>query len=250
MRQLVQKIKPKHGYSSILHLLLTIVLPLTLYVLVRVDLRIIAVAVLLLSKWRMLAVRPRFWPANIQGNAIDIFVGLSVISFMSVHETAAWQIYWAGFHAIWLVAIKPRSSILWNSLQALVGQTTALFALYLQLGKLSIVWLILAHWVICYYAARHFFSSFAENHSRFLAFMWAYFCASLAWLLGHWQIYYGIVAQPTLVITVLGFGLSGIYYFDHFDRLSKWARREMVFIMVAVVSIILVFSDWADQVTR
>ena len=38
-----------------------------------------AFLLILLSKWRILAVRPRFWFKNIQSNLVDIIVGLSVV---------------------------------------------------------------------------------------------------------------------------------------------------------------------------
>jgi hypothetical protein len=39
-----------------------------------------------------------------------------------------------------------------------------------------------------------------------------------------------------------------MYYLDHEDRLSKGVRRQMVFIILAVVLVILAFSDWGDKV--
>src|SRR5919202_4987413 len=38
-----------------------------------------ALALVLLSKWRILAVRPRYWFANIQANMVDIIVNISIV---------------------------------------------------------------------------------------------------------------------------------------------------------------------------
>jgi hypothetical protein len=80
--------------------------------------------------------------------------------------------------------------------------------------------------------------------------LWAYFGAALAWLLGHWLLFYahGIIAQPTLILSVLGYGLATMYYFDHSERLSPTLRRQFVFIIVAIMFVILTFSDWGDKV--
>ena len=69
-----------------------------------------ALALVLISKWRVIAVRPRFWWANIQANLVDIIVGLGVVGLMySVHVGALPQAILAAFYAIWLVIIKPMS---------------------------------------------------------------------------------------------------------------------------------------------
>lgn len=247
MNRLATKIKPKHGYSHLLHLVLTAAMPVLLYILVRASFTTPAIAVLLLSKWRMFAVRPRYWIANIRGNAIDIIVGISVIYFMTYADAASWQLLWVGLYAVWLVVVKPKSSMTWVSLQALIGQTAGLFSLYLIFPDAPLAALVVAHWFIAYYAARHFFVSFDEEHARFLAMMWALFAASLGWLLGHWLLFYSVVSQPTLLLTVLGFGLSGLYYLDHHDKLSTFLRRQFLFVMTAVVAIVLIFSNWAER---
>jgi hypothetical protein len=67
-------------------------------------------------------------------------------------------------------------------------------------------------------------------------------------LLGHWLLYYQFVAQPTLLLSAIGYGLAALYYFDHFQRLSLTLRRQFIFIMIAIVLVVLTFSDWGDKV--
>ena len=102
--------------------------------------------------------------------------------------------------------------------------------------------------LICFLAARHFFDAFDEPYAKMLSYTWGYFGAALGWLLGHWLIFYGIIAQPTLLLSVIGYGLAGIYYLDHYEKLNKGVRRQLVFIVIAVVVVILAFSDWGDKV--
>ena len=68
------------------------------------------------------------------------------------------------------------------------------------------------------------------------------------WLLGHWLLFYGLVAQPTVILSTIGYGLALLYYFDHSDKLNEALRRQFLFIMLAIVLIILSFSDWGDKV--
>src|SRR6266567_3449115 len=112
MRALVSKIKPANGFSYLLHLGLLLILPFVLFVLVRIHFVQLAFILILLSKWRMFAVRLRFWPANIRANAVDMIVGFSVLALMLQTTSPALQAMWALLYAVWLVAIKPQSTIL------------------------------------------------------------------------------------------------------------------------------------------
>ena len=202
---------------------------------------------ILLSKWRMFAVRPRYWPANIRANAVDLMVGLSAVIFMAHSSTVTWQFVWALSYGLWLIFIKPGSSILKVSIQAAVAQLVAFMALFLAWGDASLIVLVAASWLISYLTARHFFTSFDEPHSPLYSHTWGYFSAALVWILGHWLLFYGFLAQPTLLLTVIGYSLTTLYYLDQTDRLSTLLRRQFIFIMVAIVIVVLVFSDWGDK---
>ena len=131
MGPILAKIKPKNGVSYLLHLVLLIVLPVAIFVLVRLNFVQLALSIIVLSKWRMFAVRPRFWPANIRANSIDLMVGLSIVLFMAQTGRVGLQLLWAAIYAIWLIFIKPASGIPMITLQAFIGQLAALTALYM-----------------------------------------------------------------------------------------------------------------------
>jgi hypothetical protein len=244
------RIKPASGFSHFLHIVLTILLPILVFIFVRIDLVALAVAVILLSKWRMFAVKPRHWPANVRANGIDIIVGLSFLIFMTHSTTQSVQLLWTVLYGLWLVVLKPRSDLLNVSAQALIGQSVGVSALFLSFGQ-SPIWVVSGlAWAICYCGARHFFSSFDEPLTRFLSYSWGYFAAALTWILAHWLLFYGTVAQPTLLLSVIGFGLGGMYYLDKTDKLTVLLRRQLLFVMVAVIIIVLTFSDWGDKTIR
>ncbi len=247
MRPLIARIKPANGFSRIAHLGLNILLPLLVFVLVRITFVQIATAVILLSKWRMFAVRPRFWAANIRANAVDIIVGLSLLLFMAHGSGLAVQFVWAVLYGVWLVWIKPASETSMVSLQALIALVCGLVALFLAwTGALYV--LVITTGLICYLAARHFFDSFEEPYAKLLAYIWCYFGAGLVWVLGHWLLFYGGISQPVLLLVTIGFGLASLYYLDHRGRLNKNLSRQLIFIMIAIVVIVIVRSRWGGKI--
>lgn len=247
MPSISSKIKPASGFARIVHILLTALLPALVFVFVRLGFIELAVALILLSKWRMIAVKPRHWPANFRANAVDIIAGLSFLIFMIHTDSQTTQLVWAVVYGAWLVAIKPMSSSLGIFAQAFISMAVGLTALFIQWGDAPIYFLVVAGWVICYSAARHFFSSFDEPLTRFLSNLWGYFGASMIWILGHWLLFYGVIAQAALLLSVIGFSLATIYYLDQTDRLSVPVRRQLVFVMIAIIMIVLVASNWGDR---
>lgn len=258
LNKISDRVKPTSGFASLLHVVYRLVLPLIIFILVRLEVGAwLPLLVILLSKWRIFAVRPRFWPANLRANAVDIMVGASVVVFMSQTTSMAVQAAWAVLYALWLVLLKPSSSVLFMSLQAAVGQLCALSALFILAGETIDVNLAVFSWsvlpigvlvvgagLVCYLSARHFFDSFNEPYAKMLAYIWGYFGAALTWVLSHMLIVYprqdGVITQPTLILSAISYSLAAIYFLEHFERLSKLAKRELLFIGSAVVFILLV----------
>lgn len=247
MKLLRRQNKSKGKYSSIIHIALTAALPAILYVLIRLDFGWMAVTFLLLSKWRMFSVKARHWPAIIRANAVDILVGLSIITFMAVTDVMSLQIMWATLYLGWLLFIKPKSTPLWVGTQALIAQSFSLVAIFYYWSEASTAFLVFATWGVSYLCARHFLTAFDEAMARATAYAWAFFAASIAWLSGHWLIFYGPIAQPALLLSVLSYGLASMYYLDHKDKLTRNYKMQFILIMVAVVLILIVFSDWTDK---
>lgn len=251
MKPLVAKIKPATGFANLAHLGLVILLPLVLFLLVRIqqaNFVQLALSLVLLSKWRMFAVRPRFWPAIIRANAVDIMVGVSFVIFIAHSTSASIQFLFAALYAVWLLVIKPATGTVYISAQAMIGQLAGLMALFLAWSTGPLWGLIFITGLICYLSARHYFDTFDEPYAKLLSYLWAYFGAALLWLLGHWLLFYGVVAQPTVLLSGIGYGLAMLYYFDHKGKLNVVLQRQFIFIMLAVVIIILAFSDWGDKV--
>lgn len=244
MRPLIAKIKPASGFSRLAHIGSNVLLALLVFVLVRIDFVLPALTLILLSKWRMFVVRPRFWPANVRANSVDIIVSLSILLFMvhsgSPGQGMALQFMWTGVYIVWLLFIKPASSALMVSLQAMIGLLFGLTALFIGWGDGALYWLVLLSALVCYLVARHFLDSFDEPYAKLLSYLWAFFAAGLVWILGHWLLFYGFIAQPTLLLVAVGYGLAALYYLDHNDRLSRLIRMEILTTTVAIVLAVVV----------
>lgn len=249
MARFRQGSRAKSGLSSTAHITLTILLPVLVYVLVRIDFVPLAIAVVLLSKWRMFAVRMRYWPAHLRANAVDIMVGLSIVIFMASTLSEAWQLAWAVVYGLWLFFIKPKTGTFMVSLQAAIGMGAGLTAGFLAGGSAPLVVLVIMSWAVCYLSARHFLVNFEEPHTSLYSHFWGYFAACLTWITGHWLLFYafGYLAQPTLLLLVMGYGMATMYYLYHNERLSPAWGRQLVVMMVIVVAVILTFSDWGDK---
>jgi hypothetical protein len=241
------RLKPAKGFSHFFYIALNLLLPILAYILVRIDFVAVAIFLIFLSKWRMFAVRPRYWITNLISNGIDIIVAVSLVVFMASTTVVWWQLFWTVMYGGWLIWLKPRYDVLSVSAQAMIGQLLGLSLLYLKFGDSSIAGLVAGTWLVTYLAARHYLTSFEEVHSALLAQIWAYFSASLAFVLAHWLLFYGTIAQIIVILTTIGYGLAGLYYLDATERLPKNLQRQMLAIMVAILAIIIIFSNWTGS---
>jgi NAD/NADP transhydrogenase beta subunit len=153
MKPLIAKIKPASGFSRVVYVVFNVLLPLVVFALVRTDFVQLALAIILLSKWRMFAVRPRFWPANIRANAVDIIVGVSLLLFMVHTDSQLVQLLLTALYIGWLVVLKPSSTPMMVSLQALVSMLFGLMAIFVGWGDGPLYGLVLATGLVCYLAA-------------------------------------------------------------------------------------------------
>lgn len=248
MLQIPANFKPTRGFAHAFHITLNVFLPILAYILVRIDFVGLAIILIFLSKWRMFAVRPRYWIANLISNGIDIMVAISLVLFMATTTVVWWQLFWMGLYVGWLTWLKPRYDVISVTAQAMVGQLLGLSLIYLKFGDASIVGLVASTWLVTYLSARHYLTSFEENHAALLAHVWAYFSASLAFILAHWLLFYGSIAQIVVILTAIGYGLATMYYFDATERLTGRLYRQLIGIMLAILLIVVLFSNWKGNI--
>jgi hypothetical protein len=139
-----------------------------------------AFGLVLLSKWRILAVRPRYWFANVQANMVDIIVSLSfVVLLYAANRAFIVQCLLTLVYIVWLLFVKPRSKRIYVAVQA----GAALFLGVTALMSVSFDWMssavVLLMWVIGYSAARHVLGSYEEAHISFYSLVWDLLLLSL-----------------------------------------------------------------------
>ncbi len=246
MKIRVPRFRPASKASSAVHTFLNIFLAVLILAIIAdpISLPGAAVAVLLLSKWRMLAVKPRHWLANIRANIVDVSVGLAVIAFISGTGSLITQLLWVGLYSCWLILLKPRSDTFSIALQAMIAQALALVAFYESFSNSSVVMVVLVTWLICYSSARHFFSGFEDEDAHLISHVWGIFGAQMAWVLSHWTLTYGFVPQIALLLTVIGYSLAVCYYLHSLSRLKVNVRNQFIFVTILVIVVVALFSEW------
>ncbi|HPD98669.1 MAG TPA: hypothetical protein PLJ04_00690 [Candidatus Saccharibacteria bacterium] len=240
----LQFLRPKSGVSSWLYFVLNAALPILVLVFVRLDLASIAFTLVLLSKWRIFAMRPRYWLPNLRANSVDIFVGLSIVVFMSGTKILLVQLLWTIFFLVWLLWLKPKSSQIFVMIQALLAQIMALIAFYQASPDHAIATGVIAVWLISYLSARHFFGAFEEPYTIQLSAIWGWFAATLTWVLEHWVIIYVTVPQVALIITLVGYILALLYYLHSNEKLKNSVKHQLIGFITILLIIIIAFSDW------
>ena len=242
------RINPTSRVAATLHVVYMVLLPLLVLSLVRSGFTGAALVVIVLSKWRMFAVKPRYWLANVRANSVDMIVGFSVVIFMSQSEVLMTSFIWSGIYSFWLIFIKPKSTPLMISVQALIAQGFGLVAVFNNFSTWNPVYLVLFAWVICFCASKHLLMAFEEELNRPLAHLWAIFSAEIALILSHWHIAYAnTIPQIALVLSVIGYVLALGYYLQKTRGLSKSFRQQLLTFSMVIIAIIIVFTEWQSE---
>jgi hypothetical protein len=212
-----------------------------------------AVGIVLLSKWRVLAVRPRYWFVNIQANLVDFIVSLSLVVFLFTAYTGtaspSQKLFILGaltvLYIIWLLFLKPRSKRIYVIAQAGVALFVGVTALFTLAYALPASIVVLIMWLIGYATARHSLASYDETHILFLSLLWGLTLAELGWLAYHWTVAYtplGIesVIFPRVSLAVLCIGFILYKCYDSFYHHQKIRGNDILLPLLFTISIIVV----------
>jgi hypothetical protein len=251
--ELIKSIRRRSLLSETIYIILNVALAVALLLLVqRFESPYLAILILLLSKWRVFAVRPRFWFAHLQSNLVDIIVGASYVMLLylaSGSVVAQWLL--TALFITWLLVLKPRSKrheMVW---QAGVAQFVGTMALASFSYLLPSSVFVLGMWVITYAAARHVLVAYDENQVTLPSIAYAFLIAELSWFYYHWMVAYRLtanIAVPQLAITVFLLSFTAVRLYDmyHHDGRVRFkdARLPLLF-MVTVMAILFVrFTPW------
>src|SRR3990167_5937941 len=244
---LTERIKPTKGFSHFFHVMLIASLPVGLFVLVRLEFIALAFVLLFISKWRIFAVRMRYWPANIRLSTVDILFGSGIIFAMASANYMSTQLVWAGVYLIWLLYVKPSSGKLMIALQAVLASGLFLGSFCYRYSHFSSLIFVGIFWFVAYFSARHFLGGFEEEKPGLFASIWGLFAAQVAWVSSHWLVFFGSIAQPVVLLTAISVGMASLYYLDKEDKLSTFTQKQIIFSTMFIFIIIIALSDWGDK---
>jgi len=218
----------------------------------------LGIALVLLSKWRVLAVRPRFWFAHIEANTVDVIVGISVVVLMYLAGQASTgnglgaQIVLMLLYVAWLLFLKPRNRRSYVAVQAAVAVFMGSFAL----ESLSYEWpsslVVLVLWLIGYACARHVFVSHSDSDTRFLSLAWGFIFAEIGWLTYHWTIAYTLpfgsgLQLPQASLLLLGVSFLGERVYSSYMKHQKLRLNDVLLPLLLVVGIIVILMTVFDS---
>lgn len=212
----------------------------------------LAVLVMLLSKWRIFAVRPRFWFANLVANTVDIIVGLSVVVLLSAASSSLIaQVIITILYIVWLLFIKPRSKREIVAIQAGV----AVFVGVTALSIISFSWdsalFVLVMWIIGYVAGRHVLGSYDEPHTVLYSLIIALIFAELGWIGFHWSMGYSVVGVGDIQLSQLAlftslFCLVAERAYASYHRYGAVRRSDIL--LPTILTLAIVFTTYVFAV--
>ena len=240
------------AWGSLAHLLLSVAVPLAVLLFVRLELVALAVAVVVASKWRIIAVQPRHWLANFRTNSSDLIVNLSFVVLLMRAETLATNLLLTVLYIIWLVWLKPQTKEVLVGAQALVTHFVGLTTLFWLADSLNEVIVVLLAWLIALAASRHFLSHFEEPLIRVISFGWALFVAQIVWLANRWLVIYPlsndmVVPQAAVVVTPIAYVLGTIYLLSQRGVLKRAITRNYVFVGCIILVVVVYITDWSVE---
>lgn len=253
--ELLKLVRKRSFLSELTYTILNIALAVGVFLIVRYTEAVwFAIVLVILSKWRVFAVRPRFWWANLQSNMVDFVVSISIVMHLyTINVSATGEttklLLMIGLtlgYIGWLLYIKPRSRRKFMAIQAGLAiflGTSSLFTISYN-WPVSVV--VIFAWLIGYSAARHILSTFDdETHGLFLGLVWGLITAEIAWVSYHWAIAYPLPIVPSLMlpqaalsITLVSFLAYKVY--DSFYHHAKVRMSDVLLPLLFTVSVLLV----------
>lgn len=242
--EFIRLARKRGAIADVLHILFNLLLAgmMVLLVMIFPDTPWPALVLLLLSKWRTVAVRPRYWWMNIISSLPDLVFGASIILLMWLAGQNAildggWafipQIILGIIYAVWLIWLKPKTDKKWVFWQAGISQFFAMSAIFSLASRLPLIATVALAFIVAFGTARHIFTQFEEDSQTFLALIYGFLVSVIAFAAWHWTVGYSLsslgfgstlleIPQVAIIISTLGFAMERIYD-AHETSSIKWA---------------------------
>ena len=247
--------KTRNITSNLVHIFLNLLLGVgTVLITVLSGSPLLGIILVLVSKWRIFAVRARYLWLNIKSNLVDLIVGVSVVLIAYYAGSAFLVVDFVlmVFYCIWLLFIKPWSSEVAASCQALVAVFLGITAAVVTTASLNVIVMVFLVFVIGYAASRHILAQSSDKDFTLTTLVCGLMFAEIVWLCNAWGIVYTfggtgiIIPQTAIVLTVFAFVYNYvrsmvIKYQDEFR--FRQVLGPVVFGTVLIGIIVLWFSN-------
>ena len=247
--------KSRNAFSSFLHVIMKLLLGVGSILITLVSgSPIIGIILVFMGKWRIFAVRPRFWSLNIRSNLVDIIVGTSfvLLAYICGTDFNIIHIVLATTYSIWLLWVKSQTSENWILAQALICIFLGSAASIYIASTADSIFLCLAMFIVGYGASRHVFAQSSAYSIPIISFTSGLLAAEMAWLCSRWNIIYTfssldiMIPQFSILITILSFAFactlrSLVRNDGKFN--SKEILPPVLFSLITASVIIILFSS-------
>lgn len=253
--EFLKLVRRRSFLSEVVYTILNIAFAVALVVVIRyTDSIALALGLVIISKWRALAVRARYWFVNIRSNLVDLIVSVSVVLHLYAIDTSTLvdsrKLALLGIvtllYIVWLLFIKPRSKRSYIAAQAgiaiLLG-TAALFTLSFS-WPVSVV--VVGMWLIGYSTAYHLLSNYDDElHPVFLSLTWSVIFAEIGWVAYHWTIAYALpvftsILVPQIALIALLIGFVAYKSYDSFYHHQKIRPSDILLPLLFSLSVIVI----------
>lgn len=247
--------KSRNIASNLVHIFLNILLGVgSVLVTVLSASPVLGLLLVLVSKWRVFAVRGRYLWLNIKSNLVDIIVGVSVV-LITYYAGATFlpvDALLAIFYCVWLLFIKPISSEKATLAQSLIAVFLGMSAAATAAANLNAIVVVLVAFLVGYAASRHVLVQSSDRDFTLTTLVCGLVFAEVAWLCQSWAIIYtfgasGIrIPQVAIILTIFAFVYNYarqamIKYQDDFR--FKHILGPVVFGVVLIGIIVIWFSN-------
>lgn len=206
--------KSRNIASNMVHILLNILLGVgSVLITVLSGSPLLGLLLVLISKWRVFAVRARYFAINLKSNLVDMIVGVSVVllayyagpSFLPV------DFILAAFYVVWLIFIKPLSSEKALLVQSLIAVFLGISAATILSANLNSIVITALAFLIGYAASRHILVQTSDKDFTLTTLVCGLIFAEITWLCHSWSIIYtfgttGVrIPQVAIILTIFAF---------------------------------------------
>ena len=185
--------KGRNALSTATHVILNLLLGVGSIVLTVVTGHwLIGILLVFLSKWRMFAVRRRYWWSSLKANLVDLTAGVSFV-LLAYLTGSTWTLahtLLAIGYTVWLIWIKPKSTPVFTEAQALIALFLGSAVISLIFATLDAVWAALLTFVLASACARHVMSQRDDTNFTLSTLCVGLFGAEAMWLAHTWYIIY------------------------------------------------------------